>query len=191
MNLYTYYVLYVCNEINLALLYVESLSEQDLKNCNSDYADIAERVISDLRKENLKIINEKLTLEKESSRFTHAHVIEDRNATDFNLYYIEDVDKFVEDISDKGNLTPIDEEYNNGYFITKNEKSKEAHNVVMESLFDSPYDEIKRVIVKDNSFEFFPFTFWMKVNQVKDEDIKTGVVRQEFVVEVNKPPIFD
>ncbi len=181
----TYFnVLYICNEINLCLIYREGYSETSLSKSKTTLDDIFMRIMENLHEENLKIIDNKLILEHKTSRFLHTHVIENQKSTDFKLYYTDEIDEFIKAIDGNNNIS-VEKDYDGDIHIDYIEGIKlgNIREIVGEYYSLKSYKNIKEQMIKDNTFSFSPYCIWE--NEYEIDKSKITYEKQEitFVVE--------
>lgn len=181
IELHHFNVLYVCNEINLCLIFDEIYTHEDFQKEKITFEDVCYRIIGDLSEETLSIIDNQLTLKSNCSKFLVTHVIEDMNSTNFKLKYIDLVDNFIDVIKDCNNLVKYDDEDNYQYVTCKNLKDIEPAIEKHTSLEN--YKSIKNIMILENSFEFFPYCIWTKKESIEKSKIKIVKQKQEFILE--------
>lgn len=189
MLLDTVHVLYICNEINLALMYKEVFTKEDYRERDSDLVESFSDIIDNLHVENLSLIDEQISLSHKNSNFEHIHKIEDDSKTLFKLLYLVDINAFFSKIKRYRNLAYY-EEYNSFRFtrkrLSRTTKVKENIDIYCKNV---DYQKIKEIMIKDNKFEFFPFISWIESKNVNENNITKIKFYEEHTINILKIPM--
>ena len=108
MKLDTVHVLYICNEINLSLIYKETFDKYSYEKNDNDLLDSFNSIIDNLRLENLSVIDDVISLSSKRFCFNHIHKIEDESKTLFQLLYIDNIDALFKKIKKYNNIAYYD-----------------------------------------------------------------------------------
>ena len=193
MKLDTVYVLYICNEINLALIYEETFDKENYEKNNNDLIGSFNFIIDNLDSEKLCLVDDTIALTDYRFGFEHIHKIEDETKTLFKLFYIENINAMFKKIKKYNNIAYY--EIDKAFGIIEDKKSTGVSKIMDEYCRKVKYINIKDQMIKNNTFEFFPFSAWIKSKEVDESKITKITIWEEHTIinngSNNKVPIDD
>ena len=193
MKLDTVYVLYICNEINLALIYEETFDKENYEKNNNDLIGSFNFIIDNLDSEKLCLVDDTIALTDHRFGFEHIHKIEDETKTLFKLFYIENINDMFKKIKKYNNIAYY--EIDKAFGIIEDKKSTGVSKIIDEYCRKVKYINIKEQMIKNNTFEFFPFSAWIKSKEVDESKITKITIWEEHTIinnrSNNKVPIDD
>lgn len=177
MKLDTVHVLYICNEINLSLIYKETFDKYSYEKNDNDLLDSFNSIIDNLRLENLSVIDDVISLSSKRFCFNHIHKIEDESKTLFQLLYIDNIDALFKKIKKFNNIAYY--EIDKAFGIIEDKKSLGISGVIDKYCREVNYVKIKEQMIRDNTFEFFPFSGWITSKELDESKITKVTFMEE------------
>lgn len=166
VKLKVFKVLYVCEKLNICLLFEKIYSPNEIEELKLfDKDSFIEDVLLNLKYYKMELMNNAINLSTKLPNNLHSsqNIENDEN---FKILYIEDIDNFIDEINSHTNIVFGKDVYGMSRFqMTNKMNSYEVKRVLNKYSKEDSLDDLKNLL-KTNSYGFTPFALY------KDNDIE-------------------
>ena len=166
VKLKVFKVLYICEKLNICLLFEKTYSPNEIEELELFNKDsFIEDVLLNLKYYKMELMNGAINLSTKLPNNIHfSQNIE--NNEDFKILHIEDIDNFIDEINPHTNIAFGKDVYGVSRFqMTNKTNSYEVKRVLNKYSKEDNLDDLKNLL-KNNSYGFVPFILY------KDNDIE-------------------